>query len=420
MVRILRCGLDDGGEWQFVRLQGWRAVHDHCRPLEKERNDAGMPPFKFDIAYELYSALLGPFEAQIRGKLLLVAASGSLTMLPLNVLVTAPLDSKLAGVERYRKAKWLGIRQPLVTLPTVASLQALRGLGKGRHHAPRAYFGMGNPLLDGDPDDPDDVKNARLAREYTDCSKVPIAAGEGRRKPIPIESVMHGSVTDIKAVRGQRPLPETAQELCTIGKQLGTASVQEEAIWLGKRATESNLKKLSRAGTLKEFAVLHFATHGVLSAENEKILNAGSEPALILTPPAQDSDGKLEDNDGVLTASEIAQLDLNADWVLLSACNTAAPSDPNAEALSGLARAFFYAGAPALLVSHWYVDSDASVKLTTHAFMELHKDPTMARAEAMRRSMLALMQDKTRSSNWLPAVHPAIWAPFVIAGEGGR
>jgi CHAT domain-containing protein len=135
-----------------------------------------------------------------------------------------------------------------------------------------------------------------------------------------------------------------------------------------------------------------------------------AEPALILTPPQV---ATVED-DGLLTASEIAELKLDADWVVLSACNTAAgQSDkPNAEALSGLARAFFYAGARAVLVSHWAVNSEATVQLITKAFAELMADPLMGRAEALRRSMVSLIDRGGGNA------HPAIWAPFVVVGEG--
>jgi CHAT domain-containing protein len=137
-----------------------------------------------------------------------------------------------------------------------------------------------------------------------------------------------------------------------------------------------------------------------------------AEPALLLTPPKTAS----EADDGLLTASEIAQLKLDADWVILSACNTAAgDSDkPGAEALSGLARAFFYAGARTLLVSHWAVDSASTVKLITKAFDELQTDPHVSRAEALRRSMLALLETGGTYA------HPANWAPFIVVGEGAR
>ena len=137
---------------------------------------------------------------------------------------------------------------------------------------------------------------------------------------------------------------------------------------------------------------------------------------MIFTPPKDGTTAaELEEDDGLLTASEVAQLELDADWVVLSACNTAAGEKGDAEALSGLARAFFYAKARALLVSHWYVDSGAAVKLATLAFAELEADPVVGRAEALRRSMAELI------TNGKPhEAHPAMWAPFVLVGEGGR
>ncbi len=138
-----------------------------------------------------------------------------------------------------------------------------------------------------------------------------------------------------------------------------------------------------------------------------------AEPALVLTPPEVGT----EEDDGLLTASEIATLKLDADWVILSACNTAAPDGtPGAEALSGLAKAFFYAGSRALLVSHWPVSSEAAVALTTRMLTEYGKNPgAIGRAEALRRSMLALMMDHEEER----FAHPFYWAPFVIVGEGG-
>src|SRR4029077_15049534 len=117
------------------------------------------------------------------------------------------------------------------------------------------------------------------------------------------------------------------------------------------------VKRLSNNGELAAYRIVHFATHGALAGE----LKAGAEPGLILTPPGEAT----PEDDGYLSASEIAGLKLDADWVILSACNTAAAGTESAEALSGMARAFFYAGARALLVSHWAVDSDATVKLIT-------------------------------------------------------
>ena len=150
----------------------------------------------------------------------------------------------------------------------------------------------------------------------------------------------------------------------------------------------------------------HFATHGALAGQ----LTGTVEPGLILTPPP---DHATEEDDGYLSASEIAGLKLDADWVILSACNTAAGSaTTGAEALSA-SRAPFHAQARALLVSHWEVNSDATVKLITSAALAITKDKSVGRAEALRRAMLAMIDNgQTREA------HPAYWAPFVVVGEG--
>ena len=153
---------------------------------------------------------------------------------------------------------------------------------------------------------------------------------------------------------------------------------------------------------------MYFATHGLVGGEIASL----AEPALALTIPNEPT----ELDDGLLTASEVAQLKLNADWVVLSACNTAAGDKPGAEALSGLARAFFYAGARALLVSHWQVESGSAVRLTTSTFEVVEEDPAIGRAEAFRRSMLAMIADA--SSPW--NTYPDHWTPFSMIGEGGR
>jgi len=104
----------------------------------------------------------------------------------------------------------------------------------------------------------------------------------------------------------------------------------------------------------------------------------------------------------------VAQLKLNADWVVLWACNAAAADKPGAEAPSGLARAFFYARARALLVSHWSVDSQAATRLSTSRFAIMKADPKLGRAGALRNAMPAYMNDRSSPLN----AYPAFWAPF--------
>ena len=176
---------------------------------------------------------------------------------------------------------------------------------------------------------------------------------------------------------------------------------------LGWKAVESNVKQLSQKGSLAHYRILHFATHGVMAGE----LKSLSEPGLILTPPETVS----EEDDGYLSASEIAALKLDADLVILSACNTAAGGRDDTQTLSGLARSFFYAGAHSLLVSHWAVDSVTTVKLITTALSTATQDESISRAEALRRAMLTLIDHGAAQE-----AHPAYWAPFVVVGEGAR
>jgi CHAT domain-containing protein len=199
---------------------------------------------------------------------------------------------------------------------------------------------------------------------------------------------------------GLAPLPETAGELRAVAKRLGAP---ETELKLGSSATETAVKTTD----LRDYRIVYFATHGLVAGEVKGL----AEPALALTLPRDPS----ELDDGLLTASEVAQLKLNAEWVVLSACNTAAGDKPGAEALSGLARAFSYAGARALLVSHWRVDSEAAARLTTSTFEALQKDQRIGRAEALRRAMLAYMNDTSGPRNG----YPDYWGPFSIVGEGG-
>jgi CHAT domain-containing protein len=219
---------------------------------------------------------------------------------------------------------------------------------------------------------------------------------------VPIET--RGGLANVSLIRQQAPLPETADELCAVARDIG-ADIGE--MYLGARATEREVKAMSENGELTQYRIVHFATHGAMAGELDK----SSEPGLILTPPDMAS----EEDDGYLAASEIATLKLDADWVILSACNTAAGNAANAEALSGLARAFIYAQARALLVSHWAVDSNATVKLITSAMREIAGDRAVGRAEALRRAMLTLI-DKGEAHE----AHPSYWAPFIVVGEGAR
>ena len=175
-------------------------------------------------------------------------------------------------------------------------------------------------------------------------------------------------------------------------------------LYIGAEATEQSVK----SADLSQAAIISFATHGLVTGD----ISGLAEPALALTPPEVAS----ELDDGLLTASEASTLDLNADWVILSACNTAAgDGTPGAEGLSGLARAFLFAGARPILVSHWPVRDAVAATLTADTLKQLNDTPGLGRSQALRlgiRDMIADTSDPTLA-------HPSAWAPFVIVGEGG-
>jgi CHAT domain-containing protein/Tfp pilus assembly protein PilF len=337
-------------------------------------------PFDLDASHDLYVALFGGIENLIAKKpRLLVVPTASLTSLPFQVLVTRKPDADVAPTERYRTAGWLINDKAIAVLPSVTSLRALRVYAKASR-ANKPFIGFGDPVL-----------------QRTDPGKATMAS----RNVQAYQSYYKGTVVDIEALRkGLASLPETADELHAVARELGAS---DGDVRLGAAATVTNVKIAS----LDQYRVVDFATHGLVAGE----VNGLSEPALVLSLPEHPT----ADDDGLLTASRVAKLTLDADWAVLSACNRAAGEKPGAEGLSGLARAFFYAGARALLVSHWPVESEAAVKLTTAAFSELAKNPAIGRAEALRRSMQQLIADQSSPRN----ADPAVWAPFVLVGEGG-
>ena len=344
--------------------------------------------FDLALANELYASLLAPVETLVKDKRdLLVVPSGALTALPFHLLVTekppAAIPEKLDG---YRDAAWLLKRQAVSVLPSVSSLKSLRAFAR-RDQAIKPMTGFGDPLfnpaLQGDGDKRAATKSA--SRSLTNVAYTDFWQGAG--------------VDRARLAQALPQLPDTADELNAVGKDLG---VSQSDIHLGADASETTVKR----APLADYGIIYFATHGLVAGDVRGV----AEPSLALSIPSQPS----ELDDGLLTASEVAQLKLNADWVVLSACNTIAGDRPGAEALSGLARSFFYAGARALLVSHWAVDSEAATRLTTSTFDRLKADPKMGRAEALRQAMLFYLNDTSSPRN----AYPALWGPFALIGEG--
>ncbi len=352
--------------------------------------------YDLKLAHDLYKALFGQIEDLIAGKRLIIVPSRSLAALPFQVLVTSlPAGSDMSD-DRYRRANWLIKNHAISILPSVGALKVLRDL-PDRTQGGLPYLGIGNPLLTG-ADGKDrrawsslDCKldGARIVKNSTD-----------RPQTIKLSALYRGPEVNLTELRQLAPLPETRDELCDTAASMG---VGEEALLMGPRATEGNINSMNSSGKLAQYRVLHFATHGLVAGDFTGLM----EPAIVMSPP----ENAVENDNGLLTASEISALKLNADWVILSACNTAAGAAGKTEALSGLANAFFYAGTQSLMVTHWAVDSEAAVELTTQTFKRLANEPSMGRAEALRQSMMSVI-DRGGA-----AAHPSYWAPFILVGD---
>jgi CHAT domain-containing protein len=343
--------------------------------------------FDLALANELYGTLLAPVDALVKDKpSLLVVPSGALTALPFHLLVTekpaAAIPDKFDG---YREAAWLLKRQAVSVLPSAASLKTLRVFAR-KEESTKPMTGFGDPLFNPGLKPTDGQRSTKTAARS-------LATGA-------YTDFWQGAGVDRARLADALPqLPDTADELNAVAKDLGVAASD---IHLGEDASETTVKR----APLADYGIVYFATHGLVAGDVKGV----AEPSLVLSIPRVPS----EFDDGLLTASEVAQLKLNADWVVLSACNTIAGDKPGAEALSGLARAFFYAGARALLVSHWAVNSEAATRLSISTFDRLKADPKLGRAEALRQAMLAYLNDTSSPRN----AYPAFWASFALVGEG--
>ncbi len=325
--------------------------------------NSGQGTFDRTAAFELYLALFPqPIRDAVKGSPdLRILATGGLAALPFAALVTEAPKGADDASDALRRTRWLAeshaVSIPLAAVPLPE-----------RPHGKRAltFAGIGAPVL-GQP--------VRLAT---------------RSAPL-----LRSGDTSATALRELASLPGAADEL----RQMASGFAGQPSLLIGPDATETAVK----AAPLEQASVIAFATHGLVGGSFRDLV----EPALVLTPPDSPSDL----DDGLLTASEIAKLRLDADWVILSACDTSAGDGESAPTFSGLARSFVAAGARSLLLSHWPVRDDVASRLTLDTLQGARRGLT--RAEALRRAQLAILKDKKVPGG----AHPATWAPFVLVGN---
>jgi CHAT domain-containing protein len=364
-----------------------------------------IPPFDLKLAYEVYSLLLKPVESAWKpAKNLIAVTNGALGLLPLSLLPTAPAevaqedDPLFSG---YRNVPWLARTHAVATVPSAAALRTLRQLPAGKPGRGE-LVGFGDPYFNKDQQAEAELVETKI--EVTD-------AGSNVTRGVPLKRRSSPKLEGVDSAElGLLPrLPDTAEELRSIA--LALQADPSKVLYLGKNATEGTVKTMNLSG----FKILAFATHGLVPGE----LNGLTQPALALSSPSVTG----EEGDGLLTMEEILGLKLDADWVVLSACNTGAGAGAGAEAASGLGRAFFYAGTRALLVTNWSVHSQSARQLVTDLFRRQANDPRLGRSEALRQAMMALVDGpgylNAEGKTEFAYAHPLFWAPYTIIGDGG-
>lgn len=371
--------LSDSGGWAFALRNGRIAVSpirgglpEITRLVRRVRNSienttGTPPPFDTEAAHAIYRATLAGLEDDLKGaEAMVIVPSGPLLSLPFELLLTGPASS-----EAIATAPWLIRRAAISHVPAAANFVSLRKIA-GNSRASRPWFGFG------------DFRPATLAQATrtfgSDCTD------------------------SARLFAAMPPLPFARTELEASRRLLGASPT--DAL-LGPAFTVPGVKR----APLKDVRILHFATHALLPAE----LRCQAEPAIVTSAPA----GSLDANGSLLTASAILDLDLDADTVILSACNSGGPGGTTAgESLSGLARSFFYAGARSLLVTHWSVNDQIAAYLVADSLRRLNDAPSLGITGAMRAAQLGML-DEAGKAFVAEIAHPFYWAPFAVIGEGG-
>ncbi len=365
------------------------------RTLDFNEMEGTLRAFDRLAAAELYARLLAPLDRLLREKNhLVVVSSGVLGEIPFGVLVTG------AGDADEKVTPWLIRKAAVSHEPSISAWLALRRAAPVAADQ-EALMAWGDPRF-----------SRTASRTGGAAAALPLRSGDGQLKPrrsvFMKRAVSLGINLDDSAAVARYaeipPLPETGDELRAIAGAL--RANQATDLKLGAAATRESVLAASESGLLARKRVIAFATHGLMAGDLPRL----TQPALALAATGEEGKNPLAP---LLTLDDVMSLKLNADWVILSACNTAASDGSAAEALSGLARGFFYAGARSVLATHWAVESESAKLLTTATFAHYANHPAARKSESLRQAMLGVMA--------MPGFeHPAFWAPYALVGDGGR
>ena len=359
-----------------------------------------IPDFDTELSYRLYEKVLKPTVHLWRSaKNLVIVPDAVLGTLPFSVLVTEKnhaVEKSALRFSGYRDVAWLAKTHATSYSPSVITLNTLRNKHVKEKAALR-FIGFGNPDFGSGVGVKD---SGQLKTRGINLTM------RGLRRTT--EGNLDASNVTSSQLEMLNPLPETADEVLQVAGVLQVAN--KGNVFLGKSANEERVKH----SVLDNRRILMFASHALLPGD----LDGLTQPAIALSSPKVTG----SKNDGLLTMSEVMGLNLNADWVVLSACNTGAGSGRGATAVSGLGQAFFYAGARSLLVSHWPVETTSAKVITTGLFERQVQNHSLSRAMALNETVKDLMQNKTFKDKTGKSVfayaHPVFWAPFTLVGDG--
>jgi CHAT domain-containing protein len=355
-----------------------------------------IPAYDVPLAYKLYEQILAPVASAFQNKkIMLTVPHAELGQLPLSLLVTKPTTQPAKGgavpFVNYKSVPWLTRDIAVSQLPSVTSLTSLRALPAGNSNR-KNFIGFGDPYFS--------------AKQETAAGKQTITTQLATRGvPLNLRSAPKTAGVSSAELALLPRLPDTRNEIEDIAKVVGASN---DDIYLNKKASVKQVMNTD----LSNRKVVMFATHGLVPGE----LDGLTQPALALSSPEVTGDK----DDGLLTMDKVLTLKLDADWVVLSACNTATGEGAGSEAVSGLGRAFFYAGARALLVSNWPVDSVASRNMMTDLFTRQQQSKDASKAELLRQAMLNQIDQggmKEGSTLKYAYAHPLFWAPFIVVGD---
>lgn len=398
--------VDPSGSILFRASSGGRQQIGHLVALVRATTEihgdtfASIKPFDFAASHAIYKQVLEPVRpGWEHAHSLVIVPDEALGFVPFALLPVEPpkpLTDTQAMFDGYRQVAWLVRTHATSSVPSAAAFVSLRRVSKVTGTR-KNFIGFGDPIFSA----AQSARTLQLSQRGAGTIRV-LDSRITDRGALDSQTLVSARLDDLM------PLPDTADEVRRVARALGAD--ENSDVLLGAAAKVSAAK----SPLLADRRIVMFATHGLVPGD----LDGLEQPALALSNPSVVGGT----GDGLLKMDDVLTLKLNADWVVLSACNTAAADGAGSEAVSGLGRAFFYAGTRALLATHWAVETESAQELTTHLFSIQKTHPTLGRAEALRQTVISMIDTsgRVRDGKLIASyAHPLFWAPFALFGDGG-